>query len=84
MAKARVTLLLNGLNAVMKSQGVADDLHHRGERIARAAGPGFSATSNAPAHRWVARTWVRAETIDARAREARGDVLKRALDAGRG
>lgn len=85
MAKnARVKLLLPGLNAVMKSQGVADELQRRGERIARAAGAGFSAETDQPQHRWIARTYVKAETFEARAREARDNVLLRALDAGRG
>lgn len=81
---ARVTLLLPGLNAVMKSQGVAEFQDRLGQKIARAAGSGFSAVTDKPAHRWVARTRISADTYEARAREARGDVLKRALDAGRG
>lgn len=85
MAKnSRVTLLLPGLNAVMKSAAVADELDRRGQRIGRAAGSGFVVRSNSPAHRWVARTWVVADSIEARRREATEDVLKRALDAGRG
>lgn len=85
MAKnARVVLLLPGLNAVMKSRAVADELQRRGERIARAAGAGFSAETDQPQHRWIARTYVKAETFEARAREARDNVLLRALDAGRG
>lgn len=84
MAKVKTTLLLKGLNEVMKSQGVADELQRRGERIARAAGAGFSAETDQPQHRWIARTYVKAETFEARAREARDNVLLRALDAGRG
>lgn len=85
MAKnARVALLLPGLNAVMKSQGVADELQRRGERIARAAGSGFSARTDQPAHRWVARTRISAGTYEARRAQALDDRLMRALDAGRG
>lgn len=84
MAKVKTTLLLKGLNEVMKSQGVADELQRRGERIARAAGAGFSAETDQPQHRWIARTYVKAETFEARAREARDNVLLKALDAGRG
>lgn len=85
MAKnARVVLLLPGLNAVMKSQGVADELQRRGERIARAAGAGFSARTDQPAHRWVARTRISADTYEARRAQALDDRLMRALDAGRG
>lgn len=81
---SNVRLNLPGINKVMKSQGVADELDRRGQRIARAAGAGFVAETDQPAHRWVARTRVRAATREARAREAREDVLKRAIDAGRG
>lgn len=79
-----VRLNLPGINKVMKSQGVADELDRRGQRIARVAGSGFVAETDQPAHRWVARTRVRAATPEARAREAREDALKRAIDAGRG
>lgn len=84
VAKAKVELRFQGLNAVMKSEGVSEELARRGERIARAAGKGFVARTNDPIHRWVARTWVEADTYEARAREARDNVLTRALDAGRG
>lgn len=81
---ANVRLNLPGINKVMKSQEVADFQDDIGQRIARAAGPGFVAETDRPAHKWVARTRVRASTREARAREAREDVLKRAIDAGRG
>lgn len=84
MAKApKVQMNIAGVNEVMKSPGARADLDARGQRMARAAGPGFVAVSNDD-HRWVARTWVQPETAAARRREARDDALKRAIDAGRG
>lgn len=73
---------IRGVNEVMRSSGVTRDLAARGARIASAAGPGFEAKSDAP-HRWVARTWVQAENRAAARREARDNVLTRAIDAGR-
>lgn len=85
MAKnARVVLLLPGLNAVMKDERVAKFQDGLGQKIARAAGPGFSARTDQPAHRWVARTRISADTYEARRAQALDDRLMRALDAGRG
>lgn len=81
--RTRVVMNIRGVNEVMRSEGVSRDIAARGERMARAAGPGFEAKSDSP-HRWVARTWVQSTSREAAAREARENILTRSIDAGRG
>lgn len=82
-SNVRVQLNIRGVNEVMRSEGVSRDIAARGQRMARAAGPGFEAKSDSP-HRWVARTWVQSTSREAAAREARENILTRSIDAGRG
>ena len=75
-----VKLKLRGVNAVMTSRPVVSDIAARAQRIARAAGDGFEAV--VIPHKWTARAYVRTNSANGRAREAREKVLNRALSAG--
>lgn len=74
----RVRLNIKAINQTMKAPGVEALLLRRAEAIARDAGRGFRADAD-NSHPWVARSWVRAETSDAKRAEARDKVLTKAL-----
>lgn len=82
MATVRIELDPKGIEALLKSDEVQDELERRGERIAAAAGPGHEVDV------WIgfdrAHVTVRTATREAAVREARDHTLLRALDAGRG
>lgn len=83
MAKvSEVKLNLQGINAIMTSAQVQDDLNRRAARIAAAAGPGFDWAPGRP-HPWVARAYVWTGDADAERAEATERTLTRAIDAGR-
>ncbi len=83
MAKQiRVKVHSPGARQVLRAEGVAADLGGRAGRIASAAGPGFEVDVTTNRDRAVA--FVRAATPEARAAEAEGRKLTRAVDAGRG
>lgn len=77
-----VKIKLKGINEVMKSQGVQDLLNQRARAMAADAGDGFEAVAD-NSHRWVARAWVRAETLEAMRAEATDKVLTKALGRAR-
>jgi len=78
MARVKVVLNLQGINEIMRSEGVARDLDYEALRIANAAGPGFEAERGRP-HRWVARAYVCAVTYEAMLAEANDMALTRAV-----
>lgn len=80
--RMRIELDLQGINELMKSEPVAQMLDRAGDRIAAAAGAGFVARRSP--HKWVARTYVEADTFEAMRAEATDRVLTRSIDAGRG
>lgn len=82
MAKSiRVEISRAGVEALLKSQEVQDDLRRRAEAIASAAGPGMEADVRVGKSR--ARASVRTGDFDAILAEARDKALTRAIDAGR-
>lgn len=81
MAKSEIKLNRANIAKVLKSAEVQAELKRRGDRIARAAGPGNEAEAFVGATR--ARVTVRTATTEARVKEATGRTLTRALDAGR-
>lgn len=81
--KVRIEPIVEGFNAVRRSEGVRADLLARAERIQAATGvDGFDVieTSNPNRIGFL----VVANTIEARKAEATGKVLTKAIDAGRG
>lgn len=79
---ARIKLTANGPRQLRKSPGVVADLKRRADRIASAAGSGMEASTHQGRNR--ARASVITGTVEAMVAEARGRVLTRAIDAGRG
>lgn len=77
----QVKLNIRGINAVMTSAPVADEVARRAYRIAGAAGPNFEMVVKP--HRYTARAYVRAANDEGRKEEARDKKLTRAIDAGR-
>ena len=65
----------------MKSDPVQSEVARRAQRIAAEAGPGFEMVVK-PA-RYTARAFVRTADAAGAVRQARDNVLERALDAGR-
>lgn len=82
MARAEVTLREKGLGEILKSDRMVAEMGKRGDRVARAAGPGFE--SDAFVGRTRARAMVRARTFIAELAERKDKVLTRAIDAARG
>jgi tRNA A37 threonylcarbamoyltransferase TsaD len=82
MADFEVQLHGRGIDILLKSKDVEDDLLRRAERIAAAAGPGMEASVIIGENR--ARASVITGTFAARLAEARHMALTRAIDAGRG
>lgn len=77
----KVKLNRAGVKALLRSDEVRRDLEARARRIATAAGPGMTATSEVGKTR--ARAVALTATTEARIAEARTGDLSRALDAGR-
>ena len=77
----RIKLNRAGVQQLLTSQEVTDDLTKRGERMATAAGEGVEATTTRNRDRTV--VFVRTETFDAMRAEAEDRTLTRAIDAGR-
>lgn len=77
----RIKLNRAGVQQLLASQEVADDLAKRGERMADAAGDGVEVTSTRNRDRAV--VFVRTATIDAMKAEAEDRTLTRSIDAGR-
>lgn len=77
----RIKLNRAGVQQLLTSQEVTDDLTKRGERMAAAAGEGVEATTTRNRDRTV--VFVRTETFDAMRAEAEDRTLTRAIDAGR-
>jgi hypothetical protein len=77
-----VRLKMAGINELMRSAPVQAEVTRRAQRIAAAAGPGF--TVKTKPHKWTARAYVIASTPEARRREAEDKVLLAALSAGGG
>lgn len=77
----RIDLNRSGVRDLLRGDAVQADLKRRADKIAQAAGPGHKVNVS------VGRNRVRAEvvtdTFQARAREATGRSLTRAIDAGR-
>lgn len=83
MAIKSVRIKLNraGVQQLLTSQEVTDDLTKRGERMAAAAGEGVEATTTRNRDRTV--VFVSTETFDAMRAEAEDRTLTRSIDAGR-
>lgn len=80
--KVRIEPIIEGFNAVRRSEGVRADLLARAERIQAAAGEGFEVVpTDNPSRSGVL---VVANTIESRRAEATDKVLTKAIDAGRG
>lgn len=82
MANAQVTLNEKGVGELLKSDRMLAEMAKRGERVAKAAGPGFE--SSAIVGRTRARAQIRARTFKAELAERKDKVLTRAIDAARG
>lgn len=81
MAEVNVKLKLKGINAMMRSKPVQDELNKRAAKIANAAGPKYRLIVSP--HKWVARAFV-APIEGERIADSDVSKLARALDAGRG
>lgn len=77
--KPDVKLNRPGVSAVLKSQSVENAARARAERIARAAGPGYEASSTVGRNR--ARASVITGTYEARIDNQRRNTLLRSLGA---
>jgi tRNA A37 threonylcarbamoyltransferase TsaD len=77
----RVEINRAGVEALLKSKEVQDDLLRRAEAIASAAGPGMEASVRVGKTR--ARASVRTADLEAILEEARHKALTNAIDAGR-
>lgn len=82
MGDVKVKINKKGLDDLLKSSGVQDDLEKRVKRIADAAGEGFEAEVTVGQHRARGAVWT--ATNRAKRGEAKDRRLTRALDAGRG
>lgn len=71
-----------GIAALLREEGVRQDLDRRAKRIAAAAGPGMESSSVIGRRRALAMVWT--ETPSAMRAEATSRKLTRAVDAGRG
>lgn len=80
MAKSGVVLNLKGINQVLTSAPVVNDLRRRAQKIADAAGDGFESSVN-PTKR-TARAYVRTADAEGVRRQAESPVLEQALGAG--
>ncbi len=81
MAAIPVRLNLRGLNALMSSEPMQQDLDARGRRMAAAAGPEFEYVTRP--HSRTARGYVQPKSTRGARQEAREKRLTRSLDAGR-
>lgn len=72
-------LSMSGLRKVMKSSEVQAVVHDRAEAIREKAGDGFEVRDSP--HKWVARSYVEAETWDAYHEERDNKTLTKALGA---
>lgn len=81
MADIEVKLKLRGVNEVMASKGVQDEVNRRGARIAAAAGKKYRLVVHP--HKWTARAYV-APADGASITDTDANGLLRALDAARG
>lgn len=79
--KIRIVMNSAGVDALLKSSEVQDDLERRARAIADAAGEGMEVDVRVGQTR--ARASVRTATYEAMLAEAQDKVLTRALDAGR-
>lgn len=77
----RIKLNRRGVQQLLASQDVADDLTKRGNRMADAAGEGVEVTTTRNRDRAV--VFVRTATYDAMKAEAEDRTLTRSIDAGR-
>lgn len=77
----RIDVNRGALRDLLRGDAVQADLKRRADKIAQAAGPGHKVNVNVGANR--ARAEVVTDTFEARAREATGRSLTRAIDAGR-
>lgn len=87
MAKAKVKVVwrIAGFRELRTLDGVMADLAARGERIARAAGPGYeSSGARVTGGRGRGRVSVKTATTTARRNESKTHNLLRALNAGKG
>jgi hypothetical protein len=84
MIVKKIDIKLRGINQVMKSPGVQTLIDHAAHHIAAEAGEGFEYRSGKKKHRWVARAYVDAVTMEARIAEARNKTLTRAVGSGGG
>ena len=81
MSDVKVKLNRRAVKALLQSEEVGKDLSERGQRIASAAGAGFTTSRRVGTTRQ--RVLIYADTPEALAAEARDHVLLSALDAGR-
>ena len=81
MANVKVRLNLAGINQLMSSKPVQDEVTARAKRIAQAAGSNFEVVDKP--HRWTARSFVQAANPDGMREEARDKRLTGALNAAR-
>lgn len=81
MATVRIKLNSAGIQALLQSREMQEDLLRRAEAIARSAGPGMQAGGAVVGDRAVARVWT--ATDEARRAEAERRALTLAIDAGR-
>ena len=82
MSKVKVVMTPAGVRALLSAPGVVADLDARAERIRAAAGPGFFVRRrDKRINRYASQ--VRTADDEGRQAQADGNVLMKALDAGR-
>jgi hypothetical protein len=81
MPTVRIEMNSKGMQALLKSSEVQDDLKERANRIAAAAGKGFEVQNTVGKTR--AHSSVNSMTPEAWRAEAKDKKLTRAIDAGR-
>lgn len=79
--KARIKLNNKGFRELRKDPNVKADLMRRARKVAEAAGDGFGASESPGKNR--ARATVGTRSYKGRKRQARDNVLQRALNAGK-
>lgn len=79
--KARIKLKNKGFRELRKHPNVKADLMRRAQKVADAAGDGFEASESPGKNR--ARATVGTRSYSARRRQAKDNVLQRALSAGK-
>lgn len=87
MAKVKLKLHNKGFTALRNSPEVRGELDRRASKVAHAAGEGFTRRQAQPGtsgRRPRARASVGTTDYESRKRQARDNVLQRALNAGRG